>query len=197
MQYSANGIDGSSSYSRRTEGWADTISAHDNGRIEHIGNAAKVLASSDGQVIVRGNVSELVAASDNGRIYCHGQPRKVGAAYSGRIAIDGDPLSVHATDFGNVIVFGTPATVQAARSGRVTIVTPRELGPDSYLRTTDNGSIRILSPGDEPASSTTQYLKRHLDQLFPERESSPRYAAFATLLERNRDEYLPDYIAKG
>ncbi len=181
---------GSMSPIRRTEGLADTLSASDNGQIEHIGDAARVLASHGGKVMLRGIALEEVYTTDNGSVYCQGSPRLVSADHLGSITIGGDPLDVRASDNGDVVVFGTPGKVRAMNSGHVTIVTPKELGPDVVLQTQDNGTIHIISPGDKPARPTTQYLKRQLDELFPDSESSPSYAAFATLLERNRDKYL-------
>jgi hypothetical protein len=191
MKYLADGRQGRDEFNKQTQGDAELVAARDNGSIQHTGNVGRVRALYGGRIVINGTVEGEASASDDGEVYCHGSPQKVFSSHSGRVIIDGNPGDVSASDDGSVVVFGMPEKVRANYSGSVIIVDYEDSGRLPEISLGDHASVRILSPGNQVASSpTTRYLMYGLDQLFPERQDNPRYTTIAEVLKQNRDRYI-------
>ena len=176
-----------------TNGSVDVLNSREAGVIEHNGNTKIAMASYIGLVTVSGLIIERAFAGSSGEIFGHGDTRTVEANSAGSVALVGNPNLVVASDYGSVLVFGQPRKTISRNHGLITIVTEQENFQPTEVETSDNGRIRIITPGVEKARRLeTNELHHKLGILFPRNERlDPLYVAYSGLLRgSNRDEYL-------
>jgi len=180
---------------QHTFGNAEFLHAQDSATIEHHGDTSVAIASDSGRLVISGKVTERAAASEHGSIFACGDTERVRAANSGSISLLGSPEWVEASDSGDVIVYGEPRKVVARRLGFVTIISLVEKYEPDSVRSSDGGSVRLIKPGSERASTTSHHLEYHLKKLLPQEKAgllrNPLYKKYLRLLlQQNHDEYL-------